>query len=289
MNKRAISIYQLILTGLLWSIAGVFIKMIDMNAIALASARCFIGAFVILSFLKFRPKFTFSKVQIIGSISFVGTVTFFVLANKTTTSANAVLLQYAAPIYVTFLAYFILREKLRWFDFASIFGMIIGMGVFFSDGLSGGSMLGNMFGVLSGVSFAAQAICMRLHKEGSNIETILLGCIFTFLIGSPFLLASPPTVSEISPLLILGVFQFGIPYLLYPIASKNATSLDLVLIPMIEPIMNPVWVFLGTGEKPSIYAYIGGAIIISMVLFKSVFSLKYPLSKEDNNLEKIAV
>ncbi|MDF2536579.1 MAG: protein of unknown function transrane, partial [Bacillales bacterium] len=139
MNKRTISIFQLILTGFLWSIAGVFIKMIDMHPVALASARSFIGALVILSFLKFRPKFTFSKAQIFGSISFVGTVTFFVLANKMTTSANAVLLQYAAPIYVTFLSYFILREKLRWFDFASIAGMIIGMGVFFSDGLSGGS------------------------------------------------------------------------------------------------------------------------------------------------------
>lgn len=289
MNKRAISIYQLILTGLLWSIAGVFIKMVDMNPIALASARCLIGAFVILTFLKFRPKFTFSKPQIIGSISFVGTVTFFVLANKMTTSANAVLLQYAAPIYVTFLSYFILREKLRWFDFVSILGMIIGMGVFFSDALSGGSMLGNMFGVLSGVAFASQAICMRLQKDGANIETILLGCILTFLIGSPFLFASPPAVSDFAPLLILGVFQFGIPYLLYPIASKNATSLDLVFIPMIEPIMNPVWVFLGTGEKPSIYAYIGGAIIISMVIFKSVFSLKYPPVQEDNTLGKVIV
>jgi drug/metabolite transporter (DMT)-like permease len=289
MNKRTISIFQLILTGFLWSIAGVFIKMIDMHPVALASVRSFIGALVILSFLKFRPKFTFSKAQIFGSISFVGTVTFFVLANKMTTSANAVLLQYAAPIYVTFLSYFILREKLRWFDFASIAGMIIGMGVFFSDGLSGGSMIGNMFGVLSGFAFASQAICMRLQKDGSNIETILLGCILTFLIGSPFLLTSPPTGSELTPLLILGVFQFGIPYLLYPIASKNATSLDLVFIPMIEPILNPVWVFFGTGERPSIYAYIGGSIIISMVIFKSIFSVKFPLKQEENNLEKMII
>lgn len=289
MNKRTISIFQLILTGFLWSIAGVFIKMIDMHPVALASARSLIGALVILSFLKFKPKFSFSKAQIFGSISFVGTVTFFVLANKMTTSANAVLLQYAAPIYVTLLCYFILREKLRWFDFASIIGMIIGMGVFFSDGLTGGSMLGNIFGVLSGIAFASQAIFMRLQKDGSNIETILLGCILTFLIGSPFLLSSPPTGSELTPLLILGVFQFGIPYLLYPIASKNATSLDLVFIPMIEPILNPVWVFLGTGEKPSIYAYIGGSIIISMVIFKSVFSVKFPLNQEENNLEKMIV
>ncbi len=284
MSPRSVSVIQLVIVGFLWSIGGVFVKMIDLSPIVISSFRSLIAGLVLLAFLKFRPRFVFSKPQIVGAICFALTVTLFVAATKLTTAANAILLQYGSPIYVAFLGYFILREKLKWYDYVAIIGIVIGMIVFFSDSVSGGGgsmpLLGNILAVLCGVTFAIQAVCMRLHNNpdpnvyDSKIETILLGNFMAFAVGIPFFASSFPTVSDVAPLLILGIFQLGIPFILYPLASKHATALDLITLPMLEPLLNPVWVFLATGERPSSIAMFGGAIVLSMVVFKAYHTLK---------------
>ena len=273
MNKRSIAVFQLTCAGFLWSLSGLFIKSVDLHPLAISSIRSAFAALVLLSYIKFRPKFSFSKAQIAGALCYVGTVTLFVFANKTTTAANAILLQYGAPIYVAFLGYWMLKEQLRWFDYVAVGGVAAGMLVFFADSLSGGNLLGNILAILSGFTFAGQAICMRLQKKG-GLETILLGNFIAMAIGIPFVAMGPPSLAQMPSLFILGTFQLGFAYLLYSLASRNVTALDIIVIPMIEPILNPIWVFIGLGERPGTFSLIGGAIVISTVGFKSYFSLK---------------
>ena len=269
MNQRSAAVAQLVLAGFLWSLGGILLKHVDMPPMAITSARSAVSAAVLLVYLKFRPRFTFSKPQIIGAFCYVGTVSLFVAANKNTTAANAILLQYGAPVYTAFLAYFILGEKLHKRDILAIIGIIIGILIFFAGDLSGGQALGNILAVLSGMTFAGLSVSMRMQKSGSPMETVLLGNILAFFTGLPFLLSAPAVLPYMAPLLTLGVFQLGIPYILYALAAKNVTALDLILIPMIEPILNPVWVFFGTGENPGAYSIIGGVFVICVVSLRS--------------------
>lgn len=273
MSKRSTAVVQLVCAGFLWSLSGLFIKVVDLHPFAISSIRSALAALVLLVYIRFRPKFTFSKAQIMGALCYFGTVSLFVVANKTTTAANAILLQYGAPIYAAFLGYFILHEKLRWYDFIAIAGVAVGMLTFFADSMSGGHMLGNILAILSGVTFAGQAVCLRYQKDGA-IETILLGNLLAAVVGLPFVIMTPPVLAQMPPLILLGVFQLGVAYLFYSLASRNVTALDMIVIPMIEPILNPIWVFLGTGEKPGLISLIGGAIVILTVGFKSYFTLR---------------
>ena len=274
MQQRTVAVVQLILAGVLWSLGGILIKQIPLNPMAITSARSAISALVFLAYLKFKPKFTFSRSQIAGALCYVGTVSLFVGANKTTTAANAILLQYGAPGYVAFLAYFILGEKPNRWDILAVIGIALGMMVFFAGDVSAGQALGNVLAIVSGMTFAGLVVCLRLQKGGAQLETVLLGNIMAFAVGAPFLFAGPSVLPYAGPVLLLGVFQLGIPYVLYSLAAKNVTALDLIIIPTIEPILNTIWVFLGTGEAPGLFSVIGGLVVILVVAIRSVGALR---------------
>ena len=149
------------------------------------------------------------------------------------------------------------------------------MGVFFYDGLKFNNLTGILLAVASGVSFAAMIVLMRKQKDGSTVEAVILGNIIGFLIGPPSMCAAPfPDHRSQIALLLLGVFQLGIPYLLYARAIKHVTALEAVLIPVIEPILNPVWVMLVIHEKPSPLALLGGVIVLGAVTWRAVDSIR---------------
>jgi drug/metabolite transporter (DMT)-like permease len=167
----------------------------------------------------------------------------------------------------------LLKEKVTRYDWLTVAVVMGGMGLFFIDNLSTEGLLGNVCAVLSGISYAFFTIFMRMQKNGSPFESALLGNIITAIIGLPFLCRSTPSSSGWLYLLILGVFQLGIPYVFYSTAIKNATALEAVLIAVIEPILNPIWVFLILGEIPGLSALIGGVIVLASVTLKCVFTV----------------
>src|SRR5262249_28428479 len=129
---------------------------------------------------------------------------------------------------------------------------------------------GNIIALASGISFAGIAVCLRMQKGTSTLESLMLGHILTAAVGIPFLLnGSTPTKADVIKLTILGIFQLGIPYMLYGIAIKHVTPLEATLIPVIEPILNPIWVLIFMNERPTPYAIAGGAVVISAVLWHS--------------------
>lgn len=270
-NERYKAIFALVLCAALWSIGGLLIKMVSLNPLAIAGMRSAIAALVMLAVIK-KPKFTWSFAQIGGAVAYTGTVMMFVSANKMTTAANAILLQYTAPIFVALLSWWFLKERVSAKDWIAIIIVMGGMVLFFVDDLQTGSFLGNIIAILSGVSFAVQAIFMRMQKGGSPAESILLGNLLTALIGLPFMFQKIPTVSDITGLVLLGVFQLGLAYVLYSYAVKHVSALETILIPVVEPVLNPVWVFLFMGEAPGFWALIGGLIVLVSITGRCVLA-----------------
>lgn len=268
-SGRTKAIVLLVITAILWSLGGVLIKSIKLNPVAIAGIRSAIAAVVLLIVIK-KPKITWSFPQIGAALAYSGTVILFVMANKTTTAANAILLQYTAPIYVALFGAWFLKEKTKIFDWVIILIVLGGMALFFLDHLTTSGILGNILAAASGVCFGFLAIFMRMQKDGSPLESVLLGNILTAVIGIPFMFNSALTAEGWSMLLIMGVVQLGIPYILYSMAIKHVTALEAILIPIIEPILNPVWVFLMLGEVPGTWAIIGGIIVVAAVTLRCV-------------------
>lgn len=272
-SERYKGIIAAIIASVLWSTGGIFIKLIDWNPMAISGSRSLIAALVLLIYVR-RPKFTRSKPQIIGIIAYVTTVMFFVIANKLTTSANAVLLQYTAPIFVAILGVLILKEKIHWYDVVTILVVFSGMLLFFIENVSTGNTFGNIIAIFSGFSLACITISFTLQKEGSAIDTVIFGNILTFIIAIPFIIKGLPDLKSIFFIIILGTFQLGISYIFFVYATKHLTALEVILITVIEPLLNPVWVYIFVGESPGIYAILGGIVVIAAIIIRSTYISK---------------
>jgi drug/metabolite transporter (DMT)-like permease len=270
MKSRAVLF--LVIAAVLWSSGGLLIKLVVWNPLAIAGARSAIAALVILAFRR-RMRFNWRPAQLAGAVCYAATVILFVMANKWTTAANAILLQYTAPIYVALLSYWLLRERIAKSDLAAIISTIGGMVLFFLDDLSRGGIIGNIIAILSGIAFAGTALFLRKQKDSSPLESVFLGNIIAFLIGIPFMLHSSPNSTGWLGLVLLGIFQLGCSYILYAEAMKYVTALEGILIPVLEPILNPIWVFLLLGEKPGAWAVVGGVIVLLSITLRCLHAL----------------
>jgi drug/metabolite transporter (DMT)-like permease len=268
-KERNQAILFLIGAATLWSLGGLLVKSIAWNPLAIAGTRSGIAVLVMLVFQR-KLRFTWSIIQISGALAYAGTVILFVTANKLTTAANAILLQYTAPVYTALISAWFLKEKTSKLDWLTITVVLGGMGLFFVDKLSVGSIAGNICAILSGITFALTAVLLRKQKDGSPLESIILGNVLTALIGLPFMFQSAPGPSSWIPLIILGIFQLGISYILYALAIRYVTALEAILIPIIEPILNPIWVFLAIKETPGPWAFAGGIIVLISVTGRCV-------------------
>ena len=275
-SKNQAIIYML-LCSVLWSTAGILIKFLPWNPMVIAGLRSLISAVVYLLYMRYEKiEFTINKDSILSGIALMCTFVFFVAANKFTTSANAIVLQYSAPIFILILSALFYHQKFRKGDIITVAVTSVGISLFFLDKLSGGYLLGNLLAIMAGISFASMFVVTGHADEHSRSSGILLGHVFTSVIGMPFIFFSPTPVSPsiIAAILAMGIFQLGIPYILYGLAVRKCSPLACSLISAVEPLLNPVWVFLYNGEVPSFFALIGGAIVISAVVAWSLWSSK---------------
>lgn len=282
--KRSTATLLLAISAALWSLGGLLIKMVSCNPLAISGIRSAIAALFLLLIIR-KPRFTWSFPQIAGAISYAATVIMFVLSTKMTTAANAILLEYTAPIYVALLGVWLLKERIKLLDWITMVFVMGGMVLFFLDSLSMGGLYGNVFGILTGISYACLFIFTRMQKNESPIETMLLGNIITAIIGIPFMFTSMPNTSSWIGLILLGVVQLGLPYALYSIAIKRVTALEAILTSTLEPILNPVWVFLVIGEMPGKWALLGGFVVLASVTARSIIAAV----KADSKVKEDAV
>jgi len=277
-TKRSTGLGILAMAGaaLLWSIAGLCIKAIDWHPLTIAGFRSLIASIVVLLYVK-RPHFHWSFPQIAATVCNAVTMLLFVSANKTTTSANAIILQYIAPVCTAFLGVWLLREKTHLEHWIAIVLVTAGIVVMFMDKLGGGRMLGNIFAVLSGIAFSFYFVFMRMQKDESPIESILLShwlVAFIGLTATLFLPATHFTWKSVGAILVLGIFQIGVAAMLFTAAIKRISAVTANLISVIEPAFNPLWVFLALGEAPGTKALLGGSVILIAVTAASVISAR---------------
>jgi drug/metabolite transporter (DMT)-like permease len=270
------SVAFLMLAAILWSSGGLLIKSIQWNPLAIAATRSGIAALLLLIVLR-KPRFIWTKAQWGSALGYAGTVLLFVSATKLTTAANAIFLQYTAPIYVALLSPWLLGEKISKIDWVTIGVVLAGMALFFVERLSTEHTLGNLLAIASGVAFATMVLGLRKQGPGSTQESVLLGNVLAFVFGIPFLIqgGGPSGMQDFWLLLVLGVVQLGIPYLFYARAIRHVTAMEGILIPILEPILNPLWVLLFVREKPTWSSVAGGLIVIAAITSRQIVRSRY--------------
>ena len=274
-NKTA-AIFAMVATAFMWSIAGLFIKVIDWNPIAIAGLRSFIASIVIFVYLK-RPEFNFSFPQIAAAIAHALTMLLFVAANKTTTAANAILLQYTAPVMTAFIGATLLKERPRAEHFFALPIAAVGMIIMFFNELDGGNLFGNVLALMSAITMSFYFVYMRMQKDGSPLESILLSHWLTAIICIIISLLLPVpqvTLKSLGAIAVLGIVQLGLSAILFSIAIKRVSVISAILIAIIEPVFNPVWVFMVIGEAAGVNALTGGGIIVLAVTAASLISAR---------------
>ena len=271
MRNRVIPPLLLLLAALGWSLGGVLIKSVHWHPMALAGVRSIIAIPILLLFMG-RPRFTFSAAQIGGAIAIALTVVLFVFATRMTTAANAIFLQYTAPIYVAIVGRWYLDEEAHPIDWIVIVVSLVGIALFFLDRLTTAGFWGNIVALVSGLTFAALVLFLR--KERGGLPSILLGNGIVAVVGLPFMFGAPMGQGDLWRLLVLGVVQLALPYVIYSIAIKYVTALEAILIPLVEPIFNPLWVMLALGERPGSWAILGAVLVVSAVVTRSLVMMR---------------
>lgn len=273
-NAHTRAIGLLVLASLCWSLGGLLIKAVAWPPLAVAGGRGLIAGLFLLTASR-GLRFRWSQPQLLGAVAYAVCTVSFCVATKLTTAANAILLQYTAPVWVALLGAWFLGERATRADWLTIGVVLAGMTLFFADGLELAHVLGNTVAVFSGVSFAAMTVALRRQKDGSPVESIILGNLLAFLVGLPWIVGAPalPPAGWVA-LGALGIVQLGFSYWLYARAIRHVTALEAVLIPVIEPILNPVWVLLALGERPAPYALLGGVVVLVAVTLRALRSIR---------------
>ena len=265
--------------AVLWSTGGLFIKATHLSAFELSFGRSLLGAITIIIFTR-REGFGLNRISALTSLLYAALLILFVVATKLTTAANAIFLQYTAPVYVLILEPIFYKEKFRARDFVTVAACVAGMSLFFVGKLRPEDVSGNLFALASGVCFALFFLLLRhsTARQVNRAASAIYGNLIVVLLCAPaFFGALQRGVSarDFAGVAYLGIVQIGFAYLLFTLAmARGLRSLDAGIIGYIEPVLNPIWVFLFIGERPSGWAIIGGAIIIASVMVHMLLESK---------------
>lgn len=269
MQARTKGLLYIALAALLWSTGGIGIKGISDSALKVTFYRSFFAAIALVLFFGRdvwgRRRWRSTGVFVAAIVSYGGCLTAFVFATKWTTAANAIFLQYAGVVWVLLLSPLVVREPMRSRDVIAIVVALGGMALFFLGKFEARGMSGNAMALVSSVFFAALILALRREHDAAE-SAITWGNALLALALVPFVahdLALTP--KSLADLLFLGIVQIALAYLFFVRGLKHVTATQASLTGMLEPVMNPVWVLLFLGERPSGYAVIGAAIVLAAI------------------------
>ncbi len=265
--------------AILWSTGGLFIKAASLSAFELSFGRSLLAA-VTIAVVTRKEGFGINRISALTSILYAALLILFVLATKLTTAANAIFLQYTAPVYVLILEPLFYKEKFRLRDLITVAVCVAGMSLFFVGKLRPQDVDGNLVALASGACFALFFLLLR-HSKARNVNrasSAIFGNLIVVLVCGPSFFGAMRrgiSASDFACIAYLGIIQIGVAYILFTGAmARGLRSLDASIVGYIEPVLNPVWVFLFIGERPSGWALVGGAIIIASVLAHMLVSAK---------------
>ncbi len=268
------AILEMLLCAALWSIAGIFIKLIPWNSIVIAGLRSLIAGLVMFVYMRARGiGFTADRRSLAGGAALCLTLTCFVAANKLTTAANSIVLQFTAPMFIVVFSALFLKKRFSRADVLAVVLTMAGISLFFFDQLTPGHLAGNCVAIFAGMAFACYYMSLEGASESQRMSAILIAHGLTFLVGLPFTFVYPPELSAapVACILVLGVVQLGIPYVLLGRASGACPPLACSLLGAVEPLLNPVWVFIFDGEAPGLWALIGGVVVVATITIWCVY------------------
>ncbi len=270
LSSHQSGVVAVIIAAVLWSTGGLFIKLLPFEPFTILFYRSVFAA--TLFGLVFRKAILkINRLTLLISICYAALMITFVVSTKITTAANAIFLQYTAPIYVLLLEPLLFKIRLERINVWTILICFIGMLLFFLGDLEVGNMKGNWIALFSGVLLAAMVLGQRFNTPERYETAIFWGNMITIIAGfSSFSQSVLPTTEQWLMLSFLGFIQIGCGYMLFNYGLKRILAIEGALLAMLEPILNPVWVFLGYGERPSGWALIGGAIIILTLSIRTV-------------------
>lgn len=271
-------LFLVLAAALLWSTGGLFIKWTELSAFELTFGRSLLAALVVAFFTR-REGFRLNGMTVLTSLLYAGLLLLFVVATKLTTAANAIFLQYTAPIYVLLLEPVFYKEKFRRADLITVVVCIAGMSLFFIGKLRPQDVSGNLAALLSGLFFAFYILLLR-HPQSQRVNrasSVIYGNLLLVICTAPAGIAALEhmTIRDAGSVLYLGVFQIGVAYTFFTLGmARGVRSLDASIVGYIEPVLNPLWVFLFLGERPSGWALVGGAIIIAAVTTHTIWGAR---------------
>lgn len=268
MSKEHRGILQMVLCATLWSIAGIFMKFLPWHGLAVGSLRSFFAGITLAVYMIFRKySFHVSRNTLLAGFFSGGTYLCFSLANKLTTAANVIVLQFTCPVFVVLFSALFFHKKIRRQDALVVLVVLVGISLFFFDQLTPSGLLGNCLAILTGMLMSGMFLSLGGLSVPDRFSGVMIGQIFAFLAGLPFVLLTRPlfNAATLSCIIILGVFQMGIAFILYIKAAEACPPLACSLLSAVEPLLNPVWVLIFDGERPGPFALVGGVIVIVSV------------------------
>ncbi len=286
MTEKQKGTLYVFLAAALYSIGGLCMKVIPWSGTAINGARTAVALVVIGIYLIIvKHPLRFNRWILLGALSVFSTNLLFSIANKMTTAANAIVLQFTVPIFVMLFSLLFFKRKPTKLDLAACAVVFGGIVFFFADSLSMGGGLGNALALLSGVTYAG-VFMMNDMPNSDAISSVFWGDVLSAIVGLPFLAKETDfTLVPVVSLLILGVFQVAVAYILLSIGLKTTPPVTASLVSGIEPILNPILVAIFYGEEMGIFALIGAAIVIIGVVGYNVIKGRI----ENKNSEVIEV
>jgi len=264
-NKPYIGMLLMLACALLWSLNGLSIKLVPWSAMVLAGWRGLAAALALFAAMKLlKYPVCLSRRTFLIGLCVCATGFLYIAANRLTTAANAIVLQYTSPVWMVALGMAFFRRKYRTLDYGAVLLTLLGVALFFFGKLTPGGITGNILAIADGCTLALVYLLVGESDEPRRLSGIFLGLALTALVGIPFGLVDPPSVTPAAVALVaaMGIFQLGLPYALYSVAINHCPPLGCVLIGSAEIVLNPVWVWLAVGEAPDAFALAGGAVIL---------------------------
>ena len=261
--------------ALLYSIGGLCIKVIPWNGLSINAGRNIVALLVIgLYLLVTRHPPKFNRWILVGAVCICGTNSLFTLANKLTTAANSIVLQFTAPIFVLLLSALFWKRKPGKLDVAACAVVLLGVLCFFVDSLEAGGMLGNVLALLSGLTYAGVFLLGDL-PDSDPISSVFWGDVASVIIGLPFLLRETDfSPMPMTSLVVLGAFQVGLAYILLTAGLRTTPAVTASLVSGIEPVLNPILVAVFYHETIGPLSLAGAAIVIGGILVYNLLKIR---------------
>ncbi|WP_158579194.1 EamA family transporter [Pseudoflavonifractor sp. AF19-9AC] len=261
--------------AVLYSIGGLCIKVIPWNGMSINGGRTAIAVVVIGAYLALvRHPLKMNRWVLLGAVLVFGTNALFSVANKMTTAANAIVLQFTAPVFVMLFSLILFHRRPQKLDVITCVVVFGGILFFFVDSLEMGGQVGNVLALISGIAYAG-VFCLNEMPEGDPIASVFWGDVISALAGLPFLLQETQFPPEaLISLGILGTFQVALAYIFLCIGLKTTPPVTASLVSGIEPVLNPILVAIFYGETVGRFALAGAAIVIGSVVTYNVLRVR---------------